>query len=876
MARPDPYRGDLVYNPAAVTYYGLVPLNRDSFAGNPNATAPNGGDVTLIPIAPNATVATGNPFSFPNGVNQPTPPINYYYVVGSPTSANEANPISPTVAGAATANPLVTQMFTPAFDPMGTTAPAAFQWHQGILPGVTFNNGTYTPPTNYTWKLPIYGGSSGTGGGTGGGGGGGGGAGVTTGQYLWVCLRRPANPFAPVSSTNPMVVVDSMRFPYMDATGSGTWTNLKPPAVSQQQWMVSGGGGNLIYSAQRLQPYRGGHAVPVPNWPTSTANTQGAKVVSMPPDPRYGYSEQIAVPTTATRSLSYGLANTGGAIPNNASTNYFYHTLGYTNDGAENWDYFVFNDRDFTSVAELLLVPGCPPGLFTKQFVEFAPSQMNAADIFAAVTPTVTPQCTVLSFNGNTTNSQPSTPQYITTTQGGTGGGGGGGGGGSTTYAVSPFATGTVPFLSVSQATATSSAGGTGQGTASGTTPTVPTMTGTGAPSITQPTGAATAPVQPHAFPYLVDKFFYTGASSFLYPPLVPDDTTTAMGALTVGGPGTTDPSAANTPVVGGPAADGWFKMFEFFEVPSQAMGAVGTVAQGANFDWARQDFRPGLMNLNLIVDEEAFYSVFGRQNTGTYNQNLLNSIQLPLLATYHQNTGQLTLPYGMPLSTPNGNNGAPPIPQGGPPVPLVVSAIQPTGAPNYAYPVTDQTQLFQHGYLANDPITVALYLSGGANTLPGPSLAGNRIKAAFAQFLWARHGGSGYMFGYGNGSTGQNSAIATPGLTTYSLPIPGERPFRALSYPDIDYTIMRPAALPPSTVSNPAMIANNNTPALTSVTNAQSLIYTPTTAPTTWYWTNTTLAALPNYYAPFVTGGIAAENFGTGARRSCTRATRV
>ena len=50
--------------------------------------------------------------------------------------------------------------------------------------------------------------------------------------------------------------------------------------------------------------------------------------------------------------------------------------------GRELWDYLVFNDRDFSSVAELLLVPGCPPGLFTKQFAEFAPSQINAANIF--------------------------------------------------------------------------------------------------------------------------------------------------------------------------------------------------------------------------------------------------------------------------------------------------------------------------------------------------------------------------------------------------------------------------------------------------------------------------------------------------------------
>lgn len=854
MARPDPYRGDLVYNPNGVTYYGLIPLNRDSFQ-NATPAAPNGGDATLIPLAPNAAV-TGIPYNFP-GANQPTPPINYYYVIGSPTSANEANPISPT-SGSTPQYPPMTQMLNPAWDPMyaSTIIPTTFQWHQGILPGVQYNATTnqYTPPTNYQWKLPTFPLTSGGGGG----GGGGGAVGSTiTGQYLWVCLRRPANPFAPVSATNPMVVVDSMRFPYLDGTGNATWTYLQPPQVAQQQWMVSGAGGNVIYSAQRLQPYRGGHAVPVPNWPTSSVNPQGARVVSMPPDPRYGYSEQIAVPINYTQSQTYGLANIGGGIPNNASTNYFYHTLGFTNDGAENWDYLVFNDRDFTSVAELLLVPGCPPGLFTKQFVEFAPSQMNAADIFASVTPTVTPGSTLLSFNGNPTANPPtpSTPQYISTA--------GGTGGGSISYAVSPFATATVPFLSVSQVTINT------MGTGGGVLPSViPPMTGTNTPMTTQPTTVSNnTPVQPHAFPYLVDKFFYTGAATFLYPPLVPGDTATSMGTLIPGGAGTTDPSAMNQPVVGGPASDGWFKMLEFFEVPSQAMGAIGPVAAGVNFDWARQDTRPGQMNINLIVDEEAFYSVFGRQNGRNYNQDLLNSIQLPLLATYHANTGQLTLPYAMPLATMN--NGAPPIPLGGPPVPLVVSAIQPNGAPNYAYPITDQTQLSMHGYLANDPITIALQTATNGSFSFQPNMVGNRIKAAFAQFLWARHGGSGYMFGYGNGATGQNSAVFTHINQVNAGAIPAERPFRALSYPDINYTVMRPAALPPSTVSNPAMVPSNNTnwtaaqnALMTPVVNAQALIYTPTTAPGTWYWYNSAVGSMPNYYAPYVTGTLAAQNF--------------
>ena len=77
------------------------------------------------------------------------------------------------------------------------------------------------------------------------------------------------------------------------------------------------------------------------------------------------------------------------------ATEPIYHTLGWANElewgsrhpMAEPWDYFPFHDRDFTSVAELMLVPGSPPGLFTKQFAEFAPSYANIASVFSAVTP---------------------------------------------------------------------------------------------------------------------------------------------------------------------------------------------------------------------------------------------------------------------------------------------------------------------------------------------------------------------------------------------------------------------------------------------------------------------------------------------------------
>ena len=80
-------------------------------------------------------------------------------------------------------------------------------------------------------------------------------------KYYWVCLRRPANPFAPVSAANPMLVVDAMRFPYIDGTAPLTGQGPKggPPTVPN----LTATKVNTVYSAQRFQPYRGGHAVPV-------------------------------------------------------------------------------------------------------------------------------------------------------------------------------------------------------------------------------------------------------------------------------------------------------------------------------------------------------------------------------------------------------------------------------------------------------------------------------------------------------------------------------------------------------------------------------------------------------------------------------------
>jgi hypothetical protein len=212
--------------------------------------------------------------------------------------------------------------------------------------------------------------------------------------------------------------------------------------------------------------------------------------------------------------------------------------------------------------------------------------------------------------------------------------------------------------------------------------------------------------------------------------------------------------------------------MFEFFEVPSQMIGAIGPVAQGVNFDWARQDSKPGLINLNLIIDEEVFFSVFGKQDA-TFNQQLLSFDQLPLSAFTGGSLAAGTLPL--------------PLVAGSSPIPMVVTATLANGAPAAAYPMNNV------GVLASDPLT---------------NMLGNRMKASFAQFLSLRHGGSGFVFGYGSGTVGQNFAVLTspanPNAPATPNAIPADRPFHSLSYPDLNYTLMRPAALPPSTYTDP------------------------------------------------------------------------
>ena len=314
----------------------------------------------------------------------------------------------------------------------------------------------------------------------------------------------------------------------------------------------------MIFSSQRCQPFRGGHAVRLPS---DTSNT------AAPLYTPYGYSEQMAQPISPTGYYGNYMGTPAGQI-----TQKIYHTLNKINDQSEPWDYFPFNDRDFTSVAELMLVPGCPPGLFTKQFVELAP--MPPSTTTTPTSPPVTfPVPAIIPTNPNATMGYPP-----------------------------------VPFT--------------------GTPPVVPNAA-VAFPAALGGAAPAGTVAQPHTYPYLVDKFFYSGYGGPVAPATIPS----------------ADPGG----VVEGPGADGWFKMFEFFEVPSQSLGAIGPVAQGTDFDWARQDTKPGLLNLNLIIDEEVFFSILGNQsitlangvgaagpNTDSFTQNCSTSLSFqPLARTY-------------------------------------------------------------------------------------------------------------------------------------------------------------------------------------------------------------------------------------------------
>ena len=169
-------------------------------------------------------------------------------------------------------------------------------------------------------------------------------------------------------------------------------------------------------------------------------------------------------------------------------------------------------------------------------------------------------------------------------------------------------------------------------------------------------------------------------------------------------------------------------------------------------------------------------------------------------------------------------------------PIPLIVTSTLANGTPHTAVPLATTAAAavkpnIDSGVTALDPVGSNYFNANiGAGVFSAPYPYSNGLKAAWVQFLNLRHGGSGFMFGFGTGAVGQYSAInpftgqtvgttlvgpspptavgtppeSLPATSFFGTGIPAERPFHSFSYPDIDYTLMRPAALPPSPYTNP------------------------------------------------------------------------
>ena len=236
--------------------------------------------------------------------------------------------------------------------------------------------------------------------------------------------------------------------------------------------------------------------------------------------------------------------------------------------------------------------------------------------------------------------------------------------------------------------------------------------------------------------------------------------------------------------------------MLEFFEVPSSANGAIGTADGGNNYDWARNDLKPGLINLNLIIDEEVFAGLI---DDSRLNEILAyNSSSIPAVVNQIDANGY-PLYDNTTTSTTYGNLiGAQPV--------FSTFSTNPTNVGTTASVPAGR------GYTLRDSNVLDYPGQQGAASYQPQQLHG--MKAAFADFLKLRHGGSGFLFAFGNGPTGSGDyPIATTypvsqswpslkpylPLTTATTPVAIERPYRSLSYPDINYTILRPASLPPS-----------------------------------------------------------------------------
>ena len=229
--------------------------------------------------------------------------------------------------------------------------------------------------------------------------------------YYWVCLRRPANLFAPVSAHEPdgrgrfdAVPVPRRHRRRRESDRAGRDGLLSSGGA--ERWLRTTGNYRLLGSAVSALSRRAcragagadGQHVPTPaSRPRRFRSTRGTGTPSRSSFRRR--SSEHAGHCHAARRASitttrHRHAPPSTTRPRTSTTRWDGPTStsrGRATAGREPWDYFPFNDRDFTSVAELMLVPGCSPGLFTKQFVEFAPAAGNVSNIFNAVIPNASP-----------------------------------------------------------------------------------------------------------------------------------------------------------------------------------------------------------------------------------------------------------------------------------------------------------------------------------------------------------------------------------------------------------------------------------------------------------------------------------------------------
>ena len=268
-------------------------------------------------------------------------------------------------------------------------------------------------------------------------------------------------------------------------------------------------------------------------------------------------------------------------------------------------------------------------------------------------------------------------------------------------------------------------------------------------------------------------------------------------------------------------------------------IGAVGPVAAGGQLRLGPAGFQAGPDEHQPDHRRGGVLRVFGRQDARS-TRPLLNSIELPLPAptpTRSRTTCRTR------CRSPRPTAAYPPIPPAARPSRWSSARSRPPARPITCIRSPTRPRRSEHGLLLAERPDLAGDQHGErghgcASVARQPDQGGVRPVPLAA----ARRLGLHVRLWHRRDRPEQRGWTQCASNIGYAGPLPAERHFRSLSFPDINLTIMRPAALPPSTVSKPAMLpdASSTNPAVIAVANAQALLYQPTALPTTgWYFSN-------------------------------------